>query len=335
MELDSIKTLGLNETETKVYLTILGNENLTASEVQRLCSLSKATVYLALKKLKAINLITETGNNPRRFSVTGVKPILQLKEEIMNKVEEETSKVVELVNEQLNKRKHFCQETRNKVVIGGLFFGKEKTIHKLVELIREAKKEVYLSSLPIWLLMKLKPHLEEVERERGVTVKIAVSDETFIPKQLRKLQMFQFTYFLPKQTAFLVNGEKFNNGQVFVDRYLFANVYFKGEELILEYIKSPRCTNCVLNFIQKIAEINRKNPELQYITSREAILVKQALKEGCRSKRELSLETGLSGKKVNEAISHLLKEGAITLKNKKGYVGRPKTIACLIKADET
>ncbi len=324
MEINPLRALGLSKIETKVYMCILSSDNLTASEIQRICSLSKPTVYLALRKLEKLNLISVASNNPRRFSVKGPESLVQLKEKIVGEIDRETVKAVELVREELEKRKHFCRETKFKTVIGGIFLESEIAIQETINLIGKAKKEIYLSGLPLWLLTKLKPYLVKAENE-NVAVKIAVSDEVFIPKQLKKFQAFEFIYFLPRQSVFMINGEEYDSGQIFIDRNIFANVYFRDEKLILEYIYSPRCTNCILNFEQKIAEINRCKPELQSFIPKEALIVKQAIKEGCTSKREISLRTGLSGRKVNEAITYLLEKGVITVERRVKHIGRPKT----------
>ncbi len=320
---------GLSEVEMKVFMAILNSNELSVSEIQRLCSLSKPTIYSSLKKLRSLNLITPVGGKPLKFRVESVKPIMKLLKKALEDANNEIREYMKWIEDAWEKKTLSCS-TKRKTIVGGLFLDRDEALHKLANLILNAKKEIYLSGARVWLLEELKPYLLKAKR-KGVRLKLTLSDESFIPKQLKELSPLEPEYHAPNQNFFQFNGEEFENSLGFIDRCIFINIYFKGKRFFLEYLNSPRCASCIINFMEKVAEINRKKPVLKGELPREAVILIQALKQGYCSKREISLKTGLSGSKINQAISILTEKGIVKVFEEKTGRGRPKTIITLIK----
>jgi len=96
-----------------------------------------------------------------------------------------------------------------------------------------------------------------------------------------------------------------------------GNVFYSHESIIFQYLRSPRCIECILRDIFHHKECKEKIPRMREDMPKGAVLVMNALKERSLSKREISRITGLSGGKVRKAVDYLIKEKKVSVRKVK------------------
>ena len=70
--IESLKKLGLNSYEAKVYLALLKKYPITGYEVAKLADIPQSRAYDTLKTLENANIITSNGKKPQTY--TPIKP---------------------------------------------------------------------------------------------------------------------------------------------------------------------------------------------------------------------------------------------------------------------
>ncbi len=90
-----LNKIGLNDSEAKVYLTLLQNGSISGYEASKLSGISRSKVYLILESLikKGYIMYTQLEKN-NKYSALPIK-------EIVSKVESETKEVLDLLTDQL------------------------------------------------------------------------------------------------------------------------------------------------------------------------------------------------------------------------------------------
>jgi len=86
---------GLNESETKVYLSILENPNIKVADIQRQTHIVRTTLYHNISLLKAKGLISESKtNNVSVYKTTGTN---SFKSEIEHRIKNEKKSLLSLI----------------------------------------------------------------------------------------------------------------------------------------------------------------------------------------------------------------------------------------------
>jgi len=310
-----LSTFGLTDIESRIYLKILNSNGITANEIRRLCSVSKPTTYSVLRGLVEVSLIEHDERTPKRYFVRDPKIFAELKEkrlsDLIKKSESAIKQITKIYEEKQDMHCHGMQE----FMLGKIYTQKNSALQEILALITNSKKEVFISNLPVSFIHRTKPSLDEA-KNRGVSIRIEISDDEFIPKQLKELD-FEISSANPMKPFFLVDGRQFNDGKIFIDREIMGNVFHGDDNIIFQYLRSPRCIECILRDIFHHKECKRKIPRLREDIPKDTTLVMNALKEKTLSKREISKVTGLSGGKVKKAVDYLIGKKKVSVRKVK------------------
>lgn len=67
MEQEVLKDLGLNERESRIYLTLLKEKSCTASKLSKLANVNRTTAYLELENLMNLGLVSYVRKDAKRY----------------------------------------------------------------------------------------------------------------------------------------------------------------------------------------------------------------------------------------------------------------------------
>jgi len=132
--IESLKELGLNSYEAKVYLALLKKYPATGYEVAKLADIPQSRAYDTLKALENEKIVTSTGDKPQTF--VPVKP-KELTKRFRRKIEANL--------DFLEKKLPDVKTDYNEPILPIL--GQSEIRSKLIEIIKAAKNEIYLE---IW-----------------------------------------------------------------------------------------------------------------------------------------------------------------------------------------
>ena len=132
--IDSLKELGLNTYEAKVYVALLKHYPATGYEVSKLADVPQSRAYDTLKTLTQKQVVTSTPDKPITYSP--IKP-----SELTKRYKRKMTSNIEFLEKNLpDVREDYLEPILS-------IRGDNKTYEKIVEIIRNAKKEIYLE---IW-----------------------------------------------------------------------------------------------------------------------------------------------------------------------------------------
>ena len=164
--IESLKEIGLNGYEAKVYVALLKKYPATGYEVAKLADIPQSRAYDTLKSLEAARIVTSSGEKPQTF--TPVKP-KELTKRFRRKIEANL--------DFLEKKLPDVKDDYNEPVhsISGSFAIREK----LIEVIKSAKTDIYIE---IWLqdFKYIEQHLFDAYN-RGLDIKIVGYDNVQCP----------------------------------------------------------------------------------------------------------------------------------------------------------
>ena len=132
--IESLKELGFNSYEAKVYVALLKKYPATGYEVAQLADIPQSRAYDTLKTLENEKIVTSSGEKPQTF--TPVKP-KELTKRFRRKVEAN----LEFLEKKLPDVKVDYNEPIHSVS------GENQIRNKIIEIIKSAKQEIYLE---IW-----------------------------------------------------------------------------------------------------------------------------------------------------------------------------------------
>ena len=128
---DCLKEIGLNTYEAKVYIALLKKYPATGYEVSKLAGIPQSRTYDTLKVLVQKQIITSTNDKP--ISYTPVKPT-----ELTKRYKRRMNLSIDYLE------KHLPDVKENYVEPVLSLAGEKDVLAKVVELIRSAKKEIYI-----------------------------------------------------------------------------------------------------------------------------------------------------------------------------------------------
>lgn len=155
--LNELKEIGFNAYEAKVYLSLLKNHPATGYEVSKDSSVPQARAYDTLKALENRQVVVAIGTKPVTYVPVSPK-------ELLNRFERSYKTSIDYLRENLpSLSEDFDEPVHN-------LRGSNSIFHCAVDLINQAKKEIFLE---VWSedLDKLKDPLLKAYK-RGVDVKI-------------------------------------------------------------------------------------------------------------------------------------------------------------------
>ena len=155
--IEKLKNLGFNSYEAKVYIALLKKYPATGYEISQLANIPQSRAYDALKSLANEKIVTSSDEKPQKYTPVSPKELTQRYKRKIKSTIEYLEKKLPNVKEDYNEPLHTIS-------------GYENIIEKLKDIIKNAKKNIYLE---IW-----EEDFKHVEKElrsaydRDVDVKI-------------------------------------------------------------------------------------------------------------------------------------------------------------------
>ena len=131
---EKLKEIGFNTYEAKVYIALLKKHPATGYEVSKLANIPQSRTYDTLKVLEQKNVVAPTNTKP--ISYTPIKPKL-----LLNTYKKKMDSTVSYLEKHLPEVK----DSYNEPIV--TIQGQDKIQEKIKEVIRRAKREIYLE---IW-----------------------------------------------------------------------------------------------------------------------------------------------------------------------------------------
>lgn len=132
--IESLKEIGFNTYEAKVYIALLKHYPATGYEVSKLANVPQSRTYDTLKALQEKQIVTSTANKP--ISYSPIKPT-----ELTKRFKRKMTSNIDFLEKHLPDVKQDYLEPILSIK------GDTQTIEKITEIIKNAKKEIYLE---IW-----------------------------------------------------------------------------------------------------------------------------------------------------------------------------------------
>lgn len=131
---EKLKEIGFNSYEAKVYIALLKKYPATGYEVSKLANIPQARAYDTLKVLEQKNVVASTNTKPASY--TPIKP-----KQILSSYQKKMNSTLNYLEKHLPEVK----EDYNEPIV--TISGKENIQNKIIEVIQNAKREIYLE---IW-----------------------------------------------------------------------------------------------------------------------------------------------------------------------------------------
>ena len=131
---EKLKEIGFNSYEAKVYIALLKKFPATGYEVSKLANIPQARTYDTLKVLEQKNVVATSNTKP--VSYTPIKP-----KQLLSTYQKKMNSTLNYLEKHLPEVK----ESYNEPII--TINGKQNIYNKVLEVIQNAKKEIYLE---IW-----------------------------------------------------------------------------------------------------------------------------------------------------------------------------------------
>lgn len=159
--IESLKELGLNSYEAKVYLALLKKYPATGYEVAKLADIPQSRAYDTLKALENERIVTSSGDKPQTF--TPIKP-KELTKRFRRKVESN----IDFLEKKLPDVKNDYNEPILPII------GSSDIRTKIIEIIKAAKNDIYLEIFS-YDFKYIEQHLFDAYN-RGLDIKIVGYD---------------------------------------------------------------------------------------------------------------------------------------------------------------
>ena len=159
--IESLKELGFNSYEAKVYLALLKKYPATGYEVSKIADVPQSRAYDTLKTLESDKVVV--ANNSKPVTYTPIKP-----SELTQRFKRKINSTLEFLDKNLPNVKEDYTEPILSIT------GRASIQEKIIEIIKNAKKEIYIE---IWSqdFKFLEPYLLDAYN-RGVEVKMVGYD---------------------------------------------------------------------------------------------------------------------------------------------------------------
>ncbi len=128
---EKLKEIGFNTYEAKVYIALLKKYPATGYEVSKLANIPQSRTYDTLKILEEKNIVASTNTKPATY--TPVKP-----KQILTSYQRKMSSTLNYLEKHLPEVK----DNYNEPIV--TITGKQKIQNKILEVIQNAKREIYI-----------------------------------------------------------------------------------------------------------------------------------------------------------------------------------------------
>lgn len=158
---EKLKELGLNSYEAKVYLALLKKYPATGYEISKIADIPQARAYDTLKALEIQHIVTSSGEKPVTYSP--IKP-----KDLTKRFKRKIDSTIDFLEKKLpNVKENYSEPILT-------INGRAKIINKVIEIINNARKNIYLE---IWSqdYKYIESHLLDAYN-RGLDIKIVGYD---------------------------------------------------------------------------------------------------------------------------------------------------------------
>ncbi len=159
---EKLKEIGLNEYQSKVYIALLKKYPATGYEVSKLADIPQARAYDTLKSLENANIVLATNTKPVTY--TPIKP-----KELTKRFKRKMDSAINFLEKKLPDIK---EDDYTEPILS--LSGRTKILDKIIEIIKNAEKNIYIS-----LFEQDFKYLEQYLLEayhRGLDIKIVKYD---------------------------------------------------------------------------------------------------------------------------------------------------------------
>lgn len=132
--IEKLKEIGFNTYEAKVYIALLKKYPVTGYEAAKLANIPQSRTYDTLKALEEKNIVIATNTKPVTY--TPIKP-----KQLTQRVQKKINSTINFLDKHLPELK----DDYNEPII--TITGKQNICDKIIEVIQNAKREIYLE---IW-----------------------------------------------------------------------------------------------------------------------------------------------------------------------------------------
>jgi len=148
--IEKLKELGLNEYQSKVYTALLKKFPATGYEISKIANIPQSRTYDTLKSLESLHIVVPSGTKP--ITYTPIKP-----KELTKRYKRKIENTINFLDKKLPDIK---EKTYTEPIL--TISGRTKIVDKMIELIKSAKKCVYIS-LFAQDFKYLEQHLKELK----------------------------------------------------------------------------------------------------------------------------------------------------------------------------
>ncbi len=180
--LNSLRQLGLNEYQAKVYLALSVLGTSTAGEISEKSKVPRARAYDVLEELSSKGFSAVRSGRPVQYSAMPISEAVKtLRQQKQSALEEELEKIEELgINLQSSMKNASVQEGFPVEENVWTLRGRDAIYSKMASMIAAAKNHVVLSSSPDGVCHKMLAHQSEFEKAQKRGVKLHIVSQ--IPK---------------------------------------------------------------------------------------------------------------------------------------------------------
>jgi sugar-specific transcriptional regulator TrmB len=320
-----LEELGLNDTQISIYHFLLFKRVSIIQEIKEALNLSYAQVSNNLNALEELGLIASSESRPKRY--WKINPKITLSRLIDKKISKYNT-FLDKIQDRIRieeSRQGVCQ----KQVYHYHYDDLSLALEKHYELISNAQEEIILSTLPPFYLKQIEPFLRE-SFKRGVKIILYFSNSdyqsslNYLDQVAEIFQRLRITLIETEEKLchnIIYNNRVINNGHILIDDGYFNSVSFKQDEIFFcdgFYGKS------LVEQLKKMFSIKtvKKKLEIKYPESYQRVM-DVIERNGSIKTRDISLETGISGKKLKEILHFLMNENQIVEDIDDSGVGRP------------
>jgi len=173
-----LKSMGLNEYESRVFATLLVQGSSTASELSNNSNVPRPRVYDILEKLASKGLVAKNPGRPVKFKALDVDDAfynyIEIKKSEHDKKIEEIKKLKSKLKETLNKKELSNSDMKQKKDMIWVLKNRSNIYSKLNSLIDNANESILIATSKEGLKRKMTTHGKALRKakKRGVKVKI-------------------------------------------------------------------------------------------------------------------------------------------------------------------
>ena len=133
--IEKLKELGFNEYQSKVYIALLKKFPATGYEISKLANIPQSRTYDTLKNLENLNIVLSSNSKP--ITYTPIKP-----KELTKRYKRKFDSTINFLEKKLPDIK---EEEYTEPILS--INGRTKIIDKIIEIIKNAKTNIFISSL--------------------------------------------------------------------------------------------------------------------------------------------------------------------------------------------